>query len=87
MVLLSIYVLYVFVVFSVIFKIPHPLRPIVWPNATVSGPGAGLVICFMPLERPQFFEPDFSDRKVQKGRIDISIMSIDAEALHVPGGL
>ncbi len=36
----------------------------------------------MPFELPELLEADFMDGEIEKGRIDVSVVAIDAETRH-----
>lgn len=58
------------VIFLVVFKASHPLRPVARLNTAGNGPGSMDVVVAMPIQRPQFLEIDFPDGPIQEGAVD-----------------
>lgn len=70
------------VIFLVLFKLSHPLGPIVELNTAGFGPGAVYVEPAMPLELPQLLKTNSSDGPIHEKLVYKRVVSVDGEVHH-----
>ena len=72
-----------FVQSLIVLETPHPLGPGIASHTALLGPWARRIVLAMPLECPEFFEPDPTNRPVQEHDVHVSLMPIHTEATHL----
>ena len=70
----------------IVFEASHPLGPVAGLDLAGSGPDVCRVELPMPLQRPQFLEPDLPDRAaIHKKTIYVPTVPVDADKIHFTG--
>ena len=68
---------------SIVLKASHPFGPVARLDLAGEGVWTARVEIPMPIERPEFLEPDFSDGPVQKHAVDRRSVPVQTDPPHL----